>query len=171
VPIRSSWVERRDLFSLAALAVGNTIVTPVAAGVSSSGRLRRFIDAPDGTHLHYEDWGAGPTIVFIAPWALDSGWWEYQIAALMGQGVRCVALDRRGHGRSDGGSRGLDFDTLADDIATTLSQLELRDVTLVGHSMGCAEIVRFVTRHRAVRVKRILLVATITPFLLKTPSR
>jgi pimeloyl-ACP methyl ester carboxylesterase len=109
-------------------------------------------------------------MVFVAPWALDSGWWEYEIAALMAQGVRCVAFDRRGHGRSDSTSRGLDFDTLADDLAAVMAQLDLRDVTLVGHSMGCAEVVRYATRHHAARIKRIVLIATITPFLLKTPD-
>ena len=167
-------MERRDLFSLAALAVGSSALTRVSAKehtqTPSSTRLRPVVQAADGTRLHYEDWGSGPTIVFIAPWALDSGWWEYEVAALMGQGVRCVALDRRGHGRSDPASRGLDFDTLADDIGAAMAQLDLRDVTLVGHSMGCAEVVRYVTRHRAARVKRIVLVATITPFLLKTPD-
>src|SRR5262245_7777097 len=130
-------MERRDLFSLVgALAVGNTTLTSVSAKehteVAKPGGRPRFIESPDGTRLHYEDWGAGPTIVFVAPWALDSGWWEYQIAALTAQGVRCVALDRRSHGRSDPTSRGLDFDTLADDIAAAMVQLELRDVTLVG---------------------------------------
>lgn len=166
-------MERRDLFSLAAaVAVAATAPGSVGAKViperSSPAHPGRFIEAADGTRLHYEDWGSGPPVVFVAPWALDSGWWEYQIAALMGQGMRCVAFDRRGHGRSDSTSRGLDFDTLADDLAAVMAYLDLHDVTLVGHSMGCAEIVRYVTRHHAARVKRIALVATITPFLLKT---
>lgn len=166
-------MERRDLFSLAALAASSTMLGSVApmahaAETRLSQRRRSIVEASDGTRLHYEDWGSGAPLLFIAPWGLDSSWWEYEVAALIGQGVRCVALDRRGHGRSESTSRGLDFDTLADDIAATLTQLDLRDVTLVGHSMGCAEVVRYLSRHRAARVKRAVLVATITPFLLKT---
>jgi pimeloyl-ACP methyl ester carboxylesterase len=100
---------------------------------------------------------------------MDSSWWEYEIANLSTRGLRCVAYDRRGHGRSDEPNRGYEFDTLADDLHTVLEQLDLRQVTLVGHSMACGEVVRYMSRHgSAGRVARIALVATITPFLLKT---
>src|SRR5262249_61378277 len=87
-----------------------------------------------------------------------------------GQGLRCVAYDRRGHGRSGQPGYGYDYDTLADDLAKVIVELDLREVTLVGHSMGGGEIVRYLSRHGAGYVSRIVLVASITPFLLKTPD-
>jgi non-heme chloroperoxidase len=128
----------------------------------------RFIQARDGTNLFYRDWGKGPPVLFVAPWALPSEWWEYQIADLAGRGLRCVAYDRRGHGRSDEPGTGYEFDTLADDLTAVIEQLDLRDVTLVGHSMGCAEIVRYLSRQPAYRVARAVLVSTITPLIVKT---
>lgn len=88
--------------------------------------------------------------------------------ALVDQGFRCVALDRRGHGRSTAPSEGYEFDTLADDLAAVFEDLDLHEVTLVGHSMGCGEVVRYLSRHGTARVSRVVLVATITPFTLKT---
>src|SRR5882757_8001618 len=95
-----------------------------------------FIQARDGTNLFYQDWGSGPPLVFIPPWSLNSAWWEYQIAYLADQGLRCVSFDRRGHGRSGWPGHGYDFDTLADDLAAVIQQLDLHGITLVGHSMG-----------------------------------
>jgi pimeloyl-ACP methyl ester carboxylesterase len=114
----------------------------------------RFIEARDGTGLFYKDWGKGPPVLFVAPWALPSDWWEYQMADLSGRGLRCVAYDRRGHGRSDEPGKGYEFDALADDLTEVVEQLDLRDVTLVGHSMGCAEIVRYLSRQPVRRVAR-----------------
>src|SRR5215470_3015031 len=112
-------MKRRDLLSLAATAAGGPALISVAAGNARASSRRReppsvharrpIVEAHDGTRLHYEDWGTGAPIFFVAPWALDSTWWEYQIAALAGQGVRCIAIDRRGHGRSGPASHGLDF--------------------------------------------------------------
>src|SRR5262249_44683000 len=127
-----------------------------------------FIEAGEGTSLFYCDWGRGKPVVFVTGWAVSSEMWEYQMAYLSGQGLRCIAYDRRGHGRSSQPGHGYDYDTLADDLATVIAQLDLREVTLVGHSMGGGEIVRYLTRHGASSVSRIVLVASITPFLLKT---
>src|SRR5262249_19717999 len=129
---------------------------------------KSFIRARDGTNLFYRDWGTGPALLFAAPWALSSDWWEYQMSALAAHGLRCVAYDRRGHGRSDEPARGYDFDTLADDLAQVIEQLDLHDLTIVGHSMGCAEVVRYLSRRPTGRVARAALVATITPSTLKT---
>jgi non-heme chloroperoxidase len=126
------------------------------------------IEARDGTSLFYRDWGTGRPAVFVAPWALNSAWWEYQMTSLAGNGVRCIGYDRRGHGRSGEPAGGYEFDTLADDLATVIERLELRDLVLVGHSMGCGEVVRYLSRHGAGRVARAVLVAPITPFTLKT---
>jgi len=171
-------LRRGLLKSMAALATGGGLLAVsnedrLGAGTalaSSKDRphVRQFIETGDGTHLFFRDWGTGRALVFLAPWSLNSAWWEYQVAALSSRGVRCVAYDRRGHGRSDEPNQGYDFDTLADDLQTVLEQLDLREVTLVGQSMGCGEVVRYLSRHGSARVARIVLVATITPFALKT---
>ena len=108
-----------------------------------------FIRTADGVNLFYRDWGQGEPVVFVAGWSLPSDSWNYQMLALSEQGLRCVAFDRRGHGRSSDPGRGYDFDTLADDLAAVLDVLDLRGVTLVGHSMASGEIVRYLTRHGA----------------------
>jgi pimeloyl-ACP methyl ester carboxylesterase len=99
---------------------------------------------------------------------LNSDWWEYQTAILSDRARRCLAYDRRGHGRSEEPGRGYDFDTLADNLAEVIEQLDLRDLILVGHSMGCAEVVRYLSRRPPGRIAGAVLVATITPFILKT---
>src|SRR5439155_21017414 len=129
-----------------------------------------FFSATDGTQIFYQDWGSGDPVVFTHSWLLDSNAWEYQFHALVGAGLRCIGLDRRGHGRSDVPGSGYDYDTLADDLAGLLQTLDLRGVTLVGHSMGGGEIVRYLTRHGRDRVTRIALVAATIPALLATPE-
>ena len=121
--------------------------------------------SPDGVGLFHRDWGDGPPVVFVASWSLPSDSWAYQMLALSEAGFRCIAYDRRGHGRSDDPGRGFDFDTLADDLAAVLETLDLQGVTLVGFSMGTAEIVRYLTRHGTSRVARIALIGTTTPML------
>ena len=86
----------------------------------------------DGTRLFYRDWGIGTPVVFVSSWALSGEMWAYQVAPLSQDGLRCITYDRRGHGRSDDPGRGYDFDTLADDLAALLTQLDLHDATLVG---------------------------------------
>ena len=138
----------------------------------SASRTKRqsmpFIETSDGVALFYRDWGRGRPIVFLAPWTLHSDWWEYQMAYSVGEGFRCIAYDRRGHGRSVETSDGYEFDTLANDLNALIERLELRDVTLVGQSMGSGEVVRYLSRHGSGRVGRVVLIAPVTPFLLKT---
>jgi non-heme chloroperoxidase len=131
-------------------------------------RSTPFIETIDGVSLFYRSWGTGRPVVFLAPWALHSDWWEYQMAFLAGQGLRCIGFDRRGHGRSVEPCRGYDFNTLADDLAGLIEQLDLREVTLVGQSMGGGEVVRYLSRHGSGRIGRVVLIAPVTPFLLKT---
>jgi non-heme chloroperoxidase len=114
--------------------------------------------------LSYQDWGEGEPVVFLSGWALSSKMWQYQMIALVERGLRCVAYDRRGHGRSDDPGTGFDYDTLADDLAALLDTLDLSGVTLVGHSMAGGEIVRYLTRYGARRVARLALVAPLGPF-------
>jgi non-heme chloroperoxidase len=106
--------------------------------------------------------------VFVAAWAFNSNVWGSHIAALTGQGFRCVAPDRRGHGRSDIPGTGYDLDTLADDLAEVMTQLDLRQVVLVAHSMGTVEAVRYCARHGMDRVARLVLAAPTTPYLTQT---
>jgi non-heme chloroperoxidase len=143
---------------------------PPAQAMAGAPRARAFVEAADGTRLAVRDWGnsSGRPILFVAPWALCAGWWDRPMTALAAQGWRCLAFDRRGHGRSDEPGRGYDFDTLADDIASVLDSRDLQNVVIVGHSMGGAEVVRYVTRHHSRRVTRVVLIAPTTPITLKT---
>jgi non-heme chloroperoxidase len=127
-----------------------------------------FVETNDRTSLFYIDSGTGKPVVFVASCWLSSEMWEFQLPYLAGRGLRCIAYDRRGHGRSDSPWSGYDYDTLADDLAALLDHLDLRDVTLVAHSMGGGEAVRYLTRWGADRVERIALVAATAPFPLKT---
>lgn len=127
-----------------------------------------MIETQDQTRIHFRDWGTGRPIVFVAPWGLCSDWWDVPVIDLSERGWRCVVFDRRGHGRSDDPCRGYDFDTLADDIATVLDGLDLQNVVLVGHSLGGAEVVRYLTRYRSQRVEHSVLIAPTTPFRMKT---
>jgi non-heme chloroperoxidase len=128
------------------------------------------LETSDGTSLHYAEWGAGSPVVFAHSWGLNSGMWSYQVPDLVEAGLRCIVYDRRGHGRSEQPGRGYDCDTLAGDLAGLIERLDLRDVTLVGHSFGCKEVVRSVTRHGPDRIARAVLLAPTTPFLLQTPD-
>jgi non-heme chloroperoxidase len=140
------------------------------AGASpSKPRTGDFIETTDGVKLAYTDWGSGQPVVFIHAWALPSPMWDYQIGELSEQGLRCIAYDRRGHGRSSRPSSGYDCDTLADDLSALLTQLDLRGVTLVSHSFGSGEVVRYLTRHGASRIEKIALIAPAAlPFVMKT---
>ena len=127
-----------------------------------------FIETRDATNLYYSDWGQGKPVLFAHAWALNSDMWAYQMPDLLNAGLRCIAYDRRGHGRSDRPGHGYDYDTFADDLAGVLERLDLRDVTLVGHSVGAGEVVRYVTRHGAERVDRAVLLAPPLPLMRKT---
>jgi non-heme chloroperoxidase len=126
------------------------------------------IETSDHTLIHYEDWGDGPPIVFIAAWGVSSTMWQYMMATIAGLGFRTIAYDRRGHGRSDRPGSGYDYDTLAADLAALIDQLDLRDVTLVSYSMGDGEAVRYLTRHGDDRVAKLLLACPLGPLPLRT---
>ncbi|KQV89876.1 arylesterase [Massilia sp. Root351] len=131
-----------------------------------------FIRTADGADLFYRDWDqpGGEPVLFVGGWSLPSDAWNYQMLALHSQGLRVMAFDRRGHGRSSDPGRGYDFDTLAGDIAAVIEALDLRGVTLVGHSMGCNEIVRYLSRHGSARVRRVALLGTMTPVVQRLPD-
>jgi non-heme chloroperoxidase len=119
----------------------------------------------DGTELFYRDWGAGRPVVFVHSMLMSSDTWQRQMLHLAEHGYRAIAYDRRGHGRSDDPGAGYDFDTLADDLATLVDALDLTDITLVGHSMGGGEVVRYLSRHGERRVSGIALVGSTVPAL------
>jgi pimeloyl-ACP methyl ester carboxylesterase len=121
----------------------------------------------DRVELFFTDQGDGPCLVFAHSWALNSDQWHYVVAGLLDKGYRCVTYDRRGHGRSDRHGGRWSMDLLADDLARLIGHLDLKDVTLVGHSMGCSEIVRYVTRHGSGRVRQAVFLAPILPLLIK----
>lgn len=138
---------------------------PVQAVAKPSPPPKRpaMVTARDGTRLFFRDWGEGRPVVFLAGWGLPSECWAYQAAELSEQGLRCIAYDRRGHGRSDAPWKGYDYDSLADDLAAVLEQLDLRDVVLVAHSMAGGEVVRYFSRHGGARVAKVLLLAPLDP--------
>jgi non-heme chloroperoxidase len=129
-----------------------------------------FIETSDGTSLFYTGWGEGPPVVFVHAWALNSDMWAYQVPDFVAAGFRCITYDRRGHGRSDRPGQGYEHDTLADDLAALVDGLDLDGITLVGHSAGCSDVARYVTRHGADRVERCVLLAPGMPLLAKTPD-
>lgn len=129
-----------------------------------------YITTHDGTQVFYVDGGSGSPVVLVSSAWLSSSMWEFQMPFLIANGLRCIAYDRRGHGRSDWPWNGYDYDTVADDLAQLLDGLDLRHVTLVGHSAGSGDVVRYLTRQGASRVARIVLVSGTTPFPMKTPD-
>jgi pimeloyl-ACP methyl ester carboxylesterase len=146
----------------AAAAIGQHAPAQAASG-PRQGRLEPFFEAVDGTRLFYRDWGDGMPVVFCHPWALNADVWEYQLTELSERGFRCIAYDRRGHGRSEDPGRGYDYDALAGDLRAVIEQLDLRNVTLVGYSMGSGEVARYVSRHGKERISRVVLVSPVGP--------
>lgn len=124
----------------------------------------------DNTKIYYKDWGCGKPVVFSHGWPLSSDAWESQMIFLSTHGFRCIAHDRRGHGRSEQPWDGNNMDTYADDLAELIELLDLKAVTLVGHSTGGGEVVRYIGRHGTSRVSKIVLVGAVTPVMVKTDA-
>jgi pimeloyl-ACP methyl ester carboxylesterase len=123
-----------------------------------------YFDSHDGTTLHYQDWGTGQPVLFMAGAWLSSTSWELQMLPLSRQGLRVLSYDRRGHGKSDWVGHGYDYDSLSEDLAVFLEHLDLRDVVVVAHSMAGGELIRYLTRHGSDRISRIALVSATLPF-------
>ena len=128
------------------------------------------ITTKDGTQIFYKDWGTGQPIVFSHGWPLSSDAFEDQMFFFAKNGYRCIAHDRRGHGRSSQSWGGNDMDTYADDLATLVEALDLRDAIHVGHSTGGGEVTRYLGRHGTARVAKAVLIAAVPPLLLKTEA-
>ncbi len=128
------------------------------------------ITAKDGTQLYYNDWGQGPPVVFSHGWPLSADAFEDQMFFLALRGYRCIAHDRRGHGRSSQTWKGNDLDTYADDLAALVETLDLKSAIHVGHSTGGGEVARYIGRHGSRRVAKAVLIGAIPPLMLKTPT-
>jgi len=124
----------------------------------------------DGTQLYYKDWGVGRAVVFSHGWPLNADAWESQMVCLASNGYRCIAHDRRGHGRSSQPWNGNDMDTYADDLSELIEMLDLHGATLIGHSTGGGEVARYIGRHGTKRVAKAVLMGSVTPLMLKTDA-
>ncbi len=132
--------------------------------------IMNTITTKDNTQIYYKDWGLGRPIVFSHGWPLNSDAWESQMGFLATNGYRCIAHDRRGHGRSSQPWNGNDMNTYADDLAKLIDTLDLKNATLIGHSTGGGEVARYIGRHGTSRIKSVVLMGSVTPLMLKTET-
>ncbi len=128
------------------------------------------ITVKDGTRIYYKDWGTGPVVTFSHGWPLSADAWDGQMLYLVQHGFRCVAHDRRGHGRSSQASNGNDMNGYADDLAAVIEALDLNDITMVGHSTGGGEVTRYIGRHGTTRVAKAVLISAVPPCLVKSAN-
>ena len=128
------------------------------------------VTTKDGTRIYYKDWGTGQPVVFSHGWPLTADAWDDQMVFLGARGYRCIAHDRRGHGRSSQPWNGNEMDTYADDLATLVEALDLKDAVHVGHSTGGGEVARYIGRHGTSRVAKAVLIGAVPPLMLKTAA-
>ena len=128
------------------------------------------ITTKDGTEIYYKDWGSGQPVVFSHGWPLNADAWESQMVFLAASGYRCIAHDRRGHGRSSQPWNGNEMDTYADDLSELIETLDLKGITLIGHSTGGGEVARYIGRHGTQRVARTVLMGSVSPHMLLTDA-
>jgi non-heme chloroperoxidase len=128
------------------------------------------ITTSDSTQIYYKDWGSGQPVVFSHGWPLSADAWDSQMVFLASHGYRCIAHDRRGHGRSGQPWNGNEMDTYADDLAALVENLDLKKAIHIGHSTGGGEVARYVGRHGTSRVVKVVLIGSVTPLMLKTKA-
>jgi non-heme chloroperoxidase len=129
-----------------------------------------FITSKDGTPIYFKDWGRGPVVTFSHGWPLNADAWDGQMLFLAQRGFRVIAHDRRGHGRSGQASSNNDMNGYADDLATVIETLDLKNVALVGHSTGGGEVARYIGQYGTKRVSKAVLISAVPPLLLKTAA-
>ena len=168
---------RRGVLTGAGLAVGGAAVaatlprTVLASPANSAAPVGDgYAVAADGTNLYYKDWGRGQPIFFHHGWPLSADDWDAQMLYFLSRGYRVIAMDRRGHGRSTQTATGNDMDTYVADVDVVVRKLGLRDAIHIGHSTGGGEVARYVARYGAGKVSKVVLVASVPPLMLKTPS-
>ena len=129
-----------------------------------------YVTTSDGTRIFFKDWGDGPPVVFSHGWPLNADAWDEQMYFLASRGFRCIAHDRRGHGRSSQPWEGNDLDHYADDLAALVQKLDLKDAIHIGHSTGGGEVARYIARHGSQRVAKAVLISAVPPHMAKTAS-